>query len=68
MTERLYFCRECGREVENPAGSVPDGWLGLTEYTGDAEERPRRRGIYCSLGCLGAAVEHMRTTTRIEGG
>lgn len=65
---QTYFCRHCGYEVEGEAGTIPEGWFGLNQYTGNRAERPRRMGLYCSRRCLVAAAPNLPDVTRAERG
>jgi hypothetical protein len=57
-TERLWFCRSCGKE--DSGRLVPAGWYSLTRHAGTETERPLRLGLYCSLPCLEVQLPRIR--------
>lgn len=64
--ERPYRCanRPCGREETGT--TIPKGWLGVRQYTGDREIRPNNLGVYCSLVCLLEAVTDMAARAEVS--
>lgn len=52
--------RNCKTEAPpSDDGTIPEGWIGVTQYPGDRAERPKRIGIFHNVGCMLQGVEDM---------